>query len=361
MRIYTIIVLSILVGGIAFSQTNLSGTIATDSVLSLAGNPYIVTGDVTVNAPHTLTVDSGVVVRFKSNTSLYILGHLNARWATFTSNKDTSAGFPLRGDWGGIQIGNYSSSGTASLDTCQIKYSGSIQAELYINSGNVSVNGSSFSNSSKDCISIGGGNLLLANSNLSNATGNGLSLNGNSTTNFTSSSVSFCSWPIWSSGSSAVLTFNGNNSFTSNTNNGIDMNFNYSGTMVLDTASIPYVFLGDFYVNSGATVTVCAGNVLKFGNGVHLYVNGVLAAVGSTSHNINFTSYRNDNLDGDTNGDGTTTAPAVNDWGGVVFNDPSVDALCVMKNCSISFAGSGGIGGLAIHYAASPPLAPWHL
>jgi len=342
-----------LFGGIAISQTNLSGTIATDSVLTVAGNPYIVTGDVVVNAPHTLTVDSGVTVRFQSNTSLYVAGHLHARWATFTSTKDTSSGSPQRGDWGGIQIGNYSGAGTALIDTCQIKYSGSVAADLYIYNGNASSHGSSFSNSSKDCIRIDGGSLLIANSTLTNATGNGLSLNGNSATNVTSSSISFCAWPIWLGSSTAALSFNGINDFTSNANNGIDVSISNSGTMVLDTAAIPYVFMTNFYVMNGATVTVCAGNVLKFGLGVHLYVDGALAAVGSTSNTISFTSYRDDNLDGDTNGDGTTTAAAVNDWGGVVFEDQSVDSLCAMKYCSISFAGNGGIGGVTM-YNANP-------
>ncbi len=355
MRLYTVTALFLLAGGIAFSQTNLSGTIAADSVLSLARSPYVVTGDVTLNAPHTLTLDSGVVVRFLSNTGLYVLGHLNARWATFTSNKDTSGGLPQKGDWSGVQIGNYSGAGTAMIDTCQIKYSGSIAADLYLYNGTISVHGSSLSNSSKDGLRVDEGSLLLANSILSNVAGNGLSLNGASTTNVTSSSISFCSWPIVIATSASALSFNGTNSFTSNTNNGIDMNFNNSGSMVLDTASIPYVFLGDFYVANGATVTVRAGNVLKFGGGVRMFVNGALAAVGSSSQPIQFTSYKDDNLDGDTNGDGTTTAPAVNDWGGVIFDDASVDSLCVMKHCSISFAGSGQIGGVTM-YNSNPVI-----
>src|SRR5208283_4950617 len=113
-----------LLGGIASSQTNLSGTIATDSTLTLAGNPYHVTGNLTVNFPHTLTIDSGVVIRFQSGTGLYANGNLQARWVNFTSIKDTTGGNPQKGDWGGIQIGSASSS-TGTFDTCQIKFGGS--------------------------------------------------------------------------------------------------------------------------------------------------------------------------------------------------------------------------------------------
>lgn len=357
MRFFFTTALLFLLGGIAFSQTNLSGTIATDSTLALAGNPYIVTGNVTVNSSHTLTVDSGVVVRFQSNTALYISGSLKARWVTFTSSNDTTGGSPQRGDWGGIQIGDYTNTATASLDTCQIKYSGSIAGELYIYNGNVSVHGSTISNSNKDGIYLVAGSLNFVNSFISNVSLSGLALHeGISSTNFTSSNISFCStYAIWLNTSTASLTFNGINNFTSNTYNYIFMNFNYCGNMVLDTAAIPYVFPGDFYVNNGATLTVCAGNILKFSNGTHLYVNGALTAVGTASHNIYFTSYENDNIGGDTNGDGTTSAPAVNNWGGVVFDSQSDSSHCVMKNCSISFAGSGGIGGVTM-YDASPTI-----
>ncbi|HTY11184.1 MAG TPA: right-handed parallel beta-helix repeat-containing protein [Bacteroidota bacterium] len=355
MRISTIIISFFLFVGTGYAQTNLSGTIAADSVLTPAGNPYIVTGDVTVNAPHTLTVDSGVVVRFQANTGLYILGHLNARWAAFTSNKDTAGGFAQKGDWSGIQVGNYGMAGTALLDTCQVKYSGGVQADLYLVSGSAWINGCSISNSSKDCIVNMGGSLTLQGTTVSNASGNGLSLSGTSTTTVNASTISFSSWPVWCGASTAAILFNGVNNFMSNASNGINMAFTYSGSMVLDTASIPYVFLQDFYINSGAVVTVCAGNVLKFGNGAHLNVNGGFSAVGSINHPISFTSYKDDNLDGDTNGDGTTTAPSVNDWGGVVFEDQSVDSLCVMKYCAASFAGYGGIGAVTM-YNANPVI-----
>ncbi len=147
MRTVVICSLILFLAVTAAAQTNLSGTIAADSTLSRARSPYVVTGDVTVNSPRTLKIDSGVVVRFQSNVGLYIRGHLNARWVTFTSNKDTSGGNPQKGDWGGIQIGNSSYAGTAEFDTCQVKFSGSIQAAVYCYSGSISLFGCSISSS----------------------------------------------------------------------------------------------------------------------------------------------------------------------------------------------------------------------
>ena len=71
MRYWFTTALLFLLGGIASSQTNLSGAIATDSTLTLAGNPYKVIGNLSVNYPHTLTIDSGVVIMFQSGTGLY--------------------------------------------------------------------------------------------------------------------------------------------------------------------------------------------------------------------------------------------------------------------------------------------------
>ena len=84
-------------------------------------------------------------------------------------------------------------------------------------------------------------------------------------------------------------------------------------------------------------------------------MNGALNAVAGVGSNITFTSYRDDNVGGDTNGDGTQSAPHSSDWGGVVFNSGSVDASCVMKRCIVIFAGSGNTGGVSM-YDASPTI-----
>ncbi len=375
MRFFYAFVVIFLLGGIANAQTNLSGTIGVDSTLSLAGSPYIVTGDLTVNSPHTLTVDSGVVLRFQSNTGLYVLGHLDARWATFTSNKDTAGGNPQRGDWSTIQLGNYSYSATATIDTCQVKYSGSNTSSLCFYNSTASVVGTSVSISNNQCIYLHQGSLNLFNSTLSNASQHGLVMDGGTVTHFVSTTVSFCQWPIVLNGTSS-LQFDGVNSFNSNTNRGVFLNFNVCGTMTLDTLSIPYfispsfsvvngstftvspgvvMMNGDFSVNDSSRIVLDPGSILKFNSSAHLYINGALIANGTPSNNIYFTSYKDDNQGGDSNGDGTTSAPAINDWAGVVFNSQSIDALCVMKHCWVSFAGYTGIGGITM-YNANPTI-----
>src|SRR5215471_1139563 len=97
---------------LAAAQTNVSGTISTSTTWTLAGSPYIVTGDIYVQnsaAPvPILTIQAGVTVKFNSGTNMYIgwnyPGGLQAVGTSsspivFTANGSTTPGF-----WRGIQM-----------------------------------------------------------------------------------------------------------------------------------------------------------------------------------------------------------------------------------------------------------------
>jgi hypothetical protein len=357
MRTIGIALCILLTVGIVNSQTNISGTIAKDSTWTLAKSPYIVTGDVAVNGGFTLTVDSGVVVRFSSGTSLRLYGAMQARHAIFTSRKDTAGGLPAKGDWGMIQCGEWNATPAVTLDTCQVKFGGSSNSgNIYVRNGVVSLRGMIASGSSTNAIYVYAGTLNVSNSILSTANNSGLLFEAGTSIAFANSTISSCDWPVMYNGAASLIFF-GVNQFTGNTHNGIYMNFYNTDNIVLDTVSIPYYFPNDCTVNAGKTMTIASGNVLKFIWG-HLYVNGALIAIAGPGKTITFTSARDDNAPtpgSDTNNDGTATAPHASDWGGVVFNDQSADSICVLRRVTITFAGSGNTGGVTM-YNASPTI-----
>ena len=65
MKKFFTLIISLAVYGIAFG-TDVTGTIAVNTTWNLAGSPYIVIGDITVNNGVTLTVDPNVIVKFNS-------------------------------------------------------------------------------------------------------------------------------------------------------------------------------------------------------------------------------------------------------------------------------------------------------
>ncbi len=78
----------------------------------------------------------------------------------------------------------------------------------------------------------------------------------------------------------------------------------------------------DFYVEN--TLTIKPGTIIKFhpskGPDLTLGNSGTIIAVGSASKPIIFTSYKDDDHGGDTNGDGNATSPAPKDWGEINTN-----------------------------------------
>ena len=225
-----------LLSGSIFAKTNISGTIASDSVLTLANSPYIVNGSLDVYGC-TLTMDSGVVVRFTNGTYLRMHGGaINARWTVFTSSKDTSGGNPQKGDWICIQTGTDNAS-SAIFDTCQINYGGSNWgAALFVTNSSATLAGTSITNSSTRGIYLnntGSGSVVLSGATISHCDLWGLELTYGTSATITNSTISSCSWPIMEDGT-ASLVFNGTNNLTGNTNDGIYMNYNYTDSMVLD-------------------------------------------------------------------------------------------------------------------------------
>jgi uncharacterized repeat protein (TIGR01451 family) len=91
------------------------------------------------------------------------------------------------------------------------------------------------------------------------------------------------------------------------------------GTISEDTtwtpAKSPYVLTCDVTVDPGVNLTIQPGTIVKFNSSTRqLIIKGSLTAEGISSSKIHFTSYYDDNVGGDTNGDGNATSPTAGDW-----------------------------------------------
>lgn len=122
-----------------------------------------------------------------------------------------------------------------------------------------------------------------------------------------------------------------------------------SGSWInVQSLGLPYhVEDGNITINSGATLTINAGVVVKHemtsGYSVvprSILVNGTLALPAS-GNRVYFTSDRDDTVGGDSNGDGTGTSPAAGDWGYIKYSA----AGNVLQNAEIRYAGIGRYSG----------------
>lgn len=111
-----------------------------------------------------------------------------------------------------------------------------------------------------------------------------------------------------------------------------------SGIIATDTTLSSGVWHidGNLIVESGATLTVDPGAILKFDGGRRLEIKGVLHAVGSQTEPVYFTDIRDDGVGGDTNGDGNATAPAPGWWRGI---ESLPDGVITLRHVVVRYGG----------------------
>jgi len=140
---------------------------------------------------------------------------------------------------------------------------------------------------------------------------------------------------------SGTVTLSGNTS-TGSPYNGLYVN----GTVTVDSRftadpGFPYISTGSPTVNSGKTLTIDPGVVIKCtSSGWALIVNGSVSAVGTVDSPIYFTSLKDDTVGGDTNGDGSATSPAKGNWYGIKLQSGGSG---VFEHCVARYGGGGGV------------------
>ncbi len=81
----------------------------------------------------------------------------------------------------------------------------------------------------------------------------------------------------------------------------------------------------DWWISSGYSLMLADNVVLKFKSGsTMLLADGTSSLINHNGSGVYFTSYKDDNLKGDTNGDGDITSPNTNDWLGIYDDSMSI-------------------------------------
>ncbi|MEK7117775.1 MAG: right-handed parallel beta-helix repeat-containing protein, partial [Patescibacteria group bacterium] len=344
------------------ADTVISSPISIDTVWTASSSPYIIDSSFLILAGVTLTIEPGVVVKAKI-TGLEgpnIRGTLVARGTNeapiiFTSFNDSEAGewqglyfkegsvgdfehIILRySGYGGYGYGNFvgieNDGGALNIknshihDNYKILFdwgTGYYTAGIGIrNKGELSMSDSTVGQHLYGILSETGTTTII-NNIFQNNSGQGIDMRGpepltllnnvfvgNKKTAYIDASKHF----IHSGNTSADLTKKG---------------FEMTGVLIQDitlhSADLPIIISGGLTIPVGQTLTIAPGTVIKldswpsFGS---ITAQGALKSLGTKDQPIYFTSIKDDAIGGDTNGDATTTSPAVKDWNAIYLENGS--------------------------------------
>jgi hypothetical protein len=352
----------LLLTNVATADTiTVSGDLTTNTTWS-AGNVYVVTADVRVVPGVTLTVQPGTIVKLQDDASLLVDGNLQAVGTAgqriyFTSWHDDSVGGdtngnggattpdPTRSDrvWGRIRFGDASNDGSV-IDNAVIRYGGNDYYDYA-------------------AVDIFDASPTIRNSQISQNRENGVSIHTSVpgiAAQPTISGNTFSSNREYALGSDVdsqpVLS---GNTLTGNGGNGMAI---WAGTIQTakrwDQTSVVYIIPEDLSVGAGGQLTIAPGTIIKLRDDASLLVDGNLQAVGTAGQRIYFTSWHDDSVGGDTNGDGgaTTPDPTRSDrvWGRIRFGDASNDGS-VIDNAVIRYGGNDYYDYAAVEITGASP------
>lgn len=148
--------------------TYVEGSITQDTIWTLVDSPFVVSNDIVVYPDATLTIESGVEVRFGGAFFLNVSGKLYANGTDkaikFTSNRKQS----IAGDWGAIKFGGTEKS---EVVCCLLAYG---TDGILVENGNVEIENTNISLCSRNGITVVDGKLAVQTCNVNLCSQNGI-------------------------------------------------------------------------------------------------------------------------------------------------------------------------------------------
>ncbi len=254
------VVLFFLLSGSFFTSVNAqvvthSGAISQNTVWE-STDVHLVTGDVTVNAGVTLTIEPGAIVKFNTNRRLVISGVLSAVGTLiepiiFTSYRDDTAGgdtnndgpsTAAQGDWYYLQFTNTVTDSLTRLEFVDIRYGGGQNnnfGSILISDASPTITNSRISDSERYGIYIaGGGSSPLIDTVFIDRTGwSGIANFTGSTAVLRNNSIREAATGIYVDNANPRID---GNTITHNRDWGIDYRFNNNSTLVITNNTITH-------------------------------------------------------------------------------------------------------------------------